>query len=175
MTLSKNKKRLIRFSTVRGILFIIPLLTFMSCAPFKEPIFKSFDGQEGFSMNEGKIIFTLKGTIENPNWYALKVKPSMLEVTIDGKKFANLYLDEKMKIKGKQTVSLSAPMHAELEEGAMMRMMGMALKDSIRLNLAGDVKGGVFFIYKKFPVNITRSVSPKGLNPMKNMNPLKRD
>jgi LEA14-like dessication related protein len=175
MTLSKNKKRLIRFSNVRGILFIIPLLTFMSCAPFKEPIFKSFDGQEGFSMNEGKIIFTLKGTIENPNWYALKVKPSMVEVTIDGKKFANVYLDEKMKIKGKKSTALVAPMHAELEDGAMMRMMGMALKDSIRLNLAGDVKGGVFFIYKKFPVNITRSVSPKGLNPMKNMNPLKRD
>ena len=126
-------------------------------------------------MDGKNINFTLKGTIENPNWYALKVKPSMLEVTIDGKKFANVYLDEKVKIKAKQAVSIATPMHAEVEEGAMMRMMGMALKDSIRLNLAGDVKGGVFFIYKKFPVNVTRSVSPKGLNPMKSMNPFKKD
>jgi LEA14-like dessication related protein len=175
MTLSKNKKRLIRFSTVRGILFIIPLLTFMSCAPFKEPVFKSYDGMEGLKMDGKNINFTLKGTIENPNWYALKVKPSMVEVMVDGKKFANVYLDKKVKIKAKKSTALVAPMHAELEDGAMMRMMGMALKDSVRLNLAGDVKGGVFFIYKKFPVNITRSVSPKGLNPMKSMNPFKRD
>jgi hypothetical protein len=160
---------------MKVIYFAILTLVLLACAPFQQPVFKSFDGTEGLKMDEGKINFTLKGTIENPNWYALKVKPSMLEVTIDGKKFANVFLDEKMKIKGKQTVSLSAPMHAELEEGAMMRMMGMALKDSIHLNLAGDVKGGVFFIYKKFPVNITRSVSPKGLNPMKSMNPFKKD
>jgi len=160
---------------MKVIYFAILTLVLLACAPFKEPVFKSFDGMEGLNMDGGNINFTLKGTIENPNWYALKVKPSMVEVTIDGKKFANVYLDEKMKIKAKKSTALVAPMHAELEDGAMMRMMGMALKDSVRLNLAGDVKGGVFFIYKKFPVNITRSVSPKSLNPMKNMNPLKRD
>jgi hypothetical protein len=160
---------------MKVIYFAILTLILLACAPFKEPVFKSFDGMEGLKMDGGNINFTLKGTIENPNWYALKVKPSMVEVTIDGKKFANVYLDEKMKIIAKKSTALIAPMHAELEDGAMMRMMGMALKDSVRLNLAGDVKGGVFFIYKKFPMNITRSVSPKSLNPMKNMNPLKRD
>ena len=160
---------------MKVIYFAILTLVLLACAPFKEPVFKSFDGMEGLKMDGKNINFTLKGTIENPNWYALKVKPSMLEVRIDGKKFANVYLDKKMKIKAKKSTALIAPMHAELEDGAMMRMMGMALKDSVRLNLAGDVKGGVFFIYKKFPVNITRSVSPKSLNPMKNMNPLKRD
>jgi hypothetical protein len=160
---------------MKVIYFAILTLVLLACAPFKEPVFKSFDGMEGLKIDGGNINFTLKGTIENPNWYALKVKPSMLEVTIDGKKFANVYLDEKMKIKAKKSTALVAPMHAELEDGAMMRMMVIALKDSVRLNLAGDVKGGVFFIYKKFPVNITRSVSPKSLNPMKNMNPLKRD
>jgi hypothetical protein len=160
---------------MKVIYFAILTLVLLACAPFKEPVFKSFDGMEGLKMDGGNINFTLKGTIENPNWYALKVKPSMLEVMVDGKKFADVYLDEKMKIKAKKSTALVAPMHAELEDGAMMRMMGMALKDSVRLNLAGDVKGGVFFIYKKFPVNITRSVSPKSLNPMKSMNPLKRD
>jgi len=160
---------------MKVIYLAILMLVLLACAPFKEPVFKSYDGFEMGKMDGDKINFTVKGTIENPNWYALKVKPSMLEVTIDGKKFADLYLDEKMKIKAKQSVSLSAPMHAELEKGVMMRMMGMALKDSIRLNLAGDVKGGVFFIYKKFPVNITRTVSPKGLNLMKNLNPFKKD
>jgi LEA14-like dessication related protein len=160
---------------MKVIYFAILTLVLLACAPFKEPVFKSYDGMEGLKMDGKNINFTLKGTIENPNWYALKVKPSMVEVTIDGKKFANVYLDEKMKIKAKKSTTLVAPMHAELEDGAMMRMMGMALKDSVRLNLAGDVKGGVFFIYKKFPVNVTRSVSPKGLNPMKSMSPFKKD
>jgi hypothetical protein len=49
-------------------------------------------------------------------------------------------------------------------------MMGMMLRDSVRVKLQGDVKGGVFFIYKKFPVELNRSVSPKSLNPMRNLN-----
>lgn len=160
---------------MKVIYLTILTLTLLACAPFKEPVFKSYDGMEGLKMDGKNINFTLKGTIENPNWYALKVKPSMLEVSIDGKKFADVYLDKKVKIKAKKSTALIAPMHAKLEDGAMMRMMGMALKDSVRLNLAGDVKGGVFLIYKNFPVNVTRSVSPKSLNPMKSMNPFKRD
>jgi LEA14-like dessication related protein len=146
-----------------------------ACAPFKEPVFKKFDGFEMGKMDGQNVNFQLKSTIYNPNWFALKIKPSMLEVTVDDKKFGNLYLDKKLKIKAKKETLIVAPMHAELENGAMMRMMGMMLRDSVRVKLEGDVKGGVFFIYKKFPVELTRAVSPKGLNPMKSMNPFKKD
>jgi hypothetical protein len=58
-------------------------------------------------------------------------------------------------------------MHVDLEKGIMMKLMSFGLRDSIKINLKGDVRGGVFFITKKFPMDFSRSVSPKDLNPFK--------
>jgi len=155
---------------MKVIYLSILTLVLLACAPFKDPAFKSFDGFEMGKMDNGTISFTLKSTVENQNWFALKVKPSVLDVSIEGKKLGVLYLDSKLKMKAKQATLLEAPMHIELEKGAMMSLMTLALKDSVKLQLTGDVKGGVFFLYKKFPLDITRSVSPKSFNPMKSMN-----
>jgi hypothetical protein len=38
------------------------------------------------------------------------------------------------------------------------------MQDSIRLNLEGDVRGGVLFFSKKFPLSFSKSISPKVLN-----------
>jgi LEA14-like dessication related protein len=155
---------------MRNLLYLFALSTLVACAPFKEPVFKSFDGFEMGKIDGQNVNFQLKSTVYNPNWYALKIKPSMLEVSVDGRKFGDLYLDKKMKIRARKETQLVAPLHAELENGAMMRMMGMMIRDSVRVNLKGDVKGGVFFIYKKFPVELTRSISPKALNPLNRKN-----
>lgn len=156
-------------------LFILSSLVIMvACAPFKEPEFKSYDGVEMGKMDGDKINFTLKSTVENPNFYALKVKPSKLEVYIDGKKMGDLYLDQKLKLKAKKETTIAAPMHIELESGTMMKLMGLALKDTIHLQLKGDVKGGVLFIYKNVPVNYMKNIPTKGINPLGGMNPFNR-
>ncbi len=118
-------------------------------------------------MDTKTISFTVKASIYNPNWYALKVKPSSLEITTSDGKLGVLHLDEKIKMKGKKENSLVVPMHVDLEKGIMMKLMSFSLKDSVKINLKGDVRGGVFFITKKIPMEFSRSVSPKDLNPFK--------
>jgi hypothetical protein len=49
----------------------------------------------------------------------------------------------------------------------MMKLMSFGLQDSVKINLKGDVRGGVFFITKKIPMEFSRSISPKDLNPFK--------
>lgn len=159
---------------MKKLIALSSLVILVACAPFKEPEFKSYDGVEMGKMDGEKISFTLKSTVENPNFYALKVKPCKLEVFIDGKKMGDLYLDEKLKLKGKRETTIAAPMHVELESGALMKMMGVALKDTIHLQLKGDVKGGVLFIYKSVPVNYMKNVPTKGINPLGGMNPFNR-
>jgi hypothetical protein len=58
-------------------------------------------------------------------------------------------------------------MHVDLEKGILMKMMAFSLKDSVKLNLKGDVRGGIFFLTKKIPMDFSRSISPKDLNPFK--------
>jgi hypothetical protein len=48
-----------------------------------------------------------------------------------------------------------------------MKMMAFSVKDSVKLNLKGDVRGGIFFLTKKIPMDFSRSISPKDLNPFK--------
>lgn len=118
-------------------------------------------------MDTKTVSFTIKASIYNPNWYALKVKPSSLEVSTSDGKIGTLYLDGKIKMKARKETSIVAPMHIDLEKGIMMKLMSFSLKDSVKINLNGDVRGGVFFITKKIPVYFSRSVSPKDLNPFK--------
>lgn len=118
-------------------------------------------------MDTKTVSFTIKASIYNPNWYALKVKPSSLDVSTSDGKIGTLYLDEKIKMKARKETSLVVPMHIDLEKGIMMKLMSFSLKDSIKINLNGDVRGGVFFITKKIPVEFSRSISPKDLNPFK--------
>jgi hypothetical protein len=70
-------------------------------------------------------------------------------------------------MKGRKETSLVVPMHVDLERGIMMKLMSFGLQDSVKINLKGDVRGGVFFITKKIPMEFSRSISPKDLNPFK--------
>jgi hypothetical protein len=90
-----------------------------------------------------------------------------LEISTSDGKIGVLHLDEKIKMKGRKETLIEAPMHIDLEKGIMMKMMGFSLKDSVKINLKGNVRGGVFFISKKIPMEFSRSISPKDLNPFK--------
>jgi LEA14-like dessication related protein len=137
-----------------------------ACA-FEQPTFKSYEGVEMGKMDASKVSFTVKVKIQNPNWYALKVKPSSLDVSTSDGKLGTLHLDEKIKMKGRKETFIIAPMHVDLEKGILMKMMSFGFKDSVKINLKGDVRGGVFFISKKIPMEFSKSISPKDLNPFK--------
>jgi LEA14-like dessication related protein len=146
--------------------WIAALILLASCG-FQQPVFKKYEGFDMGKMDAKNVFFTIKASIYNPNWYALKVKPSSLEISTSDGKIGVLHLDEKIKMKGRKETSIVAPMHIDLEKGIMMKLMSFSLKDSVKINLKGDVRGGVFFITKKIPMEFSRSISPKDLNPFK--------
>jgi len=146
--------------------WIAALILLASCG-FQQPVFKKYEGFDMGKMDAKNVSFTIKASIYNPNWYALKVKPSSLEISTSDGKIGVLHLDEKIKMKGRKETSIVAPMHIDLEKGIMMKLMSFSLKDSVNINLKGDVRGGVLFITKKIPMEFSRSISPKDLNPFK--------
>jgi LEA14-like dessication related protein len=134
---------------------------------FQQPALKKYEGIELGKMDAQKVSFAIKASIYNPNWFAFKIKPSFMEIsTIDGK-LGVLHLDEKIKIKRKKETAVIAPMHIDLEKGIIMKIMAYSLRDSIKINLKGEVRGGVFIISKTIPMELSRTVSPKVMNPFK--------
>lgn len=149
------------------LIAFIALVTVLTSCGFQQPAFRKYEGFDMGKMDAQKVSFTIKASVYNPNWYGLKVKPSSLEISTSDGKLGVLHLDEKINMKGRKETSLSVPMHIDLEKGIMMKLMSFSLRDSIKINMKGDVRGGVFFITKKIPVEFSRNVSPKDLNPFK--------
>lgn len=118
----------------------------------------TFDGIEG-----NQVKFTVQATVYNPNFYALKVKPSRVNVYADNQLYGTLNLTKIQKMKRKKETKLEVPMRFDMADGAMMGMMMLMRKDKVNIKLDGKVKGGVYFFSKKFPVTYERAISPKEL------------
>ena len=97
----------------------------------------------------------------------MKVKKSSLSLSIDAGKIGILNLEKAIKLPRKKETIVEIPMNLSLEKGALMRMLTFSMKDSIKLNLEGDLRGGALFFTKKFPLSFSKSISPKALNPFK--------
>ena len=147
----------------KGLLFVAWLLILSACSIYKEPEFKEFSGYKLTKIEGNEIHFNVEGIVSNPNWYALKMKKSSMDVFIENKKFGVISLDNKIKIKSKRDNNLSVPISLVLEPGSMVKMMGMAFRDSISMEIKGPLKAGVFFIYHKFPVQFSKNVSSKAI------------
>ena len=151
--------------TIRYLfLSIILTLVFSSCkvsAP-------EFRGSEGMKLDkiDGKIItFNVTAKVYNPNWFSVKVKRSGVDVFIEDQYIGKLKLEKKVKMKAKRESTLEAPMRAELEDGAMMSMLRLSTKESVKLRVTGKVKGGIWFLSKKIKVDETTQIPGKNLRP----------
>lgn len=142
-----------------SIIFALSLL-FSSCGIF------SFDnpemrGEENIKVSsvKGKTIeFTAEAKVYNPNWYGLKVKPSEMDLYVEGEYMGKVHLDKKVKLKGKRESDLNATFTATLTDGALLKAMKYATKKEIKIQLKGKIKGGVFIFSKKFDFDETKTI-----------------
>ena len=137
---------------------LVLILSCGSCAVFEEPDFE-FSGVDIGEIGADEATFMVKAQVENPNWYALKVKKSQVDVLIENKKMGTIYLDNKIKFKRKSDGEHSIPLRASLEKGALLQLMQYSMEDKLQLNIKGKVKAGILFISKTFPVDYKRSIS----------------
>ena len=142
-----------------SIIFALVLL-FTSCKIF------SFDnpemrGNEEFKISKinGRTIeFTAAATVYNPNWCGIKVKPSELELYVEGDYMGTVQLDQKVKLKRKKENDLQAAFTAILEDGVLIKAMKFATMKEIEVRLKGKIKGGVFIFSKKFDFDETKTI-----------------
>lgn len=146
---------------MKNVFLIAFGLLFLTSCHFYQPELR---GGEEFKLDKigaQEVRFTAGANVYNGNWYALKVKPSMLDLYVDGEYMGKIHLEKKVKMKAKRETQLEAPFYAELENGAMLKAMGLARKESVKIRLTGKVKGGIFIFSKKFELDETRDVNPR--------------
>jgi LEA14-like dessication related protein len=147
------------------LFFVLTLLVgfISSCAVYEDLEFERMDGFKLDGIKGRDINMTVGVVVTNPNWYAIKLLPSTVKVFLEGQLIGEVHLNEKVKIRSKQENTLSVPLNATLEEGAMFTMIRYSTKDTISLRMTGDVRAGVLFVSKKMAVDENRKISGKGL------------
>lgn len=140
---------------MKGFLSSFFILAFLivGCGTFKEPIIKKSDDFKLTQFEGKKISFTLSIEIENTNWYALKIKPSSVDLYLDEKTIGKLFLTEKVKIPANKASLITVPARIDLADGALFSLFKLVAKSDVNLRLNGKVKGGVFLVYKNFSVD----------------------
>jgi LEA14-like dessication related protein len=136
--------------------FILLLVT--SCAIYKEPELEKV-GNFQFEKLKGKSInFSLETTVDNPNWYAIKIKPSTVDVYVENLLIGQLTLQSTVRYARKSHSIVNAPLTASLANGALINLVRLAGKNEVEVVLKGKVKAGVWFISKKIPVENKQTI-----------------
>lgn len=143
-------------------LALVSVFLVSSCA-LESPEFLGSEGMEGFKIDGKTITFNAGVKVSNPNWFAIKVKRSTVDVYVEEQYMGKVSLEKKVKLKAKRESILQFPLKAELEDGAMFTMLRYASKENVNVRIKGKVKGGVWFFSKKIEIDETRQVSGKEL------------
>lgn len=141
------------------------LLASCGCLDFNSPELR---GGEDFSLNRvdgNKIDLNVKANIYNDNCFNLKIKPSDLELFVEGENVGTVRLNKKVKLKKRRETPVDANLTATLADGALMKMMAYASQPEIEVRLKGKAKGGVFIFSRKIEIDETKKISGSMLRP----------
>lgn len=146
---------------MKKLLYFLVLTVLLVSCEFYEPDFEGVESyqMESFENNELHMLLRLK--IGNENRFNLKVMPSSMNLTVEGKDIGIVYLDKKIKIKKKTTGIYDAKIRLKLSDGALFVLPGLMNKDQVNLTFEGKVKGKVFIFGKKIDIKGNRYVNPK--------------
>jgi LEA14-like dessication related protein len=144
--------------------FLFLLFLFSSCATFEDPIELVSNSMNMENLNLDEAALRFNTTIHNNTWTPIKIKPSTLELFVDGEKLGDLYIDEKIRLKSKKDTEVNTLVHVKFADGILGKLIRYRFKETAQLELRGKVKTGLLFIPVKIPVNYSKTISPKTLN-----------
>ena len=143
---------------MKRIVAFLGLIVVLTSCTFYEPELRGGESISNVKMDGRKITLDAGANIYNGNNFAIKVKPSTLDVYVDEEYMGEVHLDKKFKMKAKQETAVNAPLTLTISEGAMFRLMKVVAQGNINVRLKGKVKAGVWFISKKIEVDEKRSL-----------------
>ena len=152
-----------KFLSLTVALTLLISLSSCGCLDFNTPEMR---GGEDFSINKvdgNKIDLNVKANIYNDNCFSVKIKPSDLELYVEGDQIGTVRLNKKVKLKKRKETAVDADLTATLDDGVLMKLMGYAAKGQVEVRLKGKAKGGVFIFSKKIEIDETKKVSTAGM------------
>ncbi len=147
------------------MLVVITIITLSGCFEYEDVDFK---GVQNFSLadrTKENVLIRLDLKVDNPNTYNITIKPTTLDVFINGKHAGKTKMKDKIVLKKNTTGVYPLYLQAKTQEimGAMTGSLGSLFSGKVKVGVKGDVKAKVYGVGKKFYLNEEETVSLKGL------------
>lgn len=150
------------------LLFTGMVFSLTSCS-YKEPTLVSFDGVEQANISEDHVNVTVKFTLENPNSSTIKLKSSVVDVSINNIFIGTATLLEPAELprKGKHQVALKTHVKFEKSVSQMAKALGLdVLTNNLEMHVTGTAKGSMGLFKRKFDIDYTEKMDWRDLKKM---------
>lgn len=147
------------------ILVLITIVSLSSCFEYEDVDFKGIQDFSLADRTKENILIRLDLKVNNPNTYNITIKPTTLDVFINGKNAGKTKMKDKIVLKKNTTGVYPLYLQAKTKDimGAMTGSFGSLLSGKIKIGVKGNVKAKAYGVGKKFYLNEEESVSLKGL------------
>ncbi len=108
--------------------------------------------------DEKRMLISFDYIINNPNWYNITLKPSVLKLTIAGADCGEVMILDKINIKRKTKAAYAFVLLGDASKfikSGFSSVFTMLSKGAIDFRLVGDLKAGVFGLTKKWKMDYT--------------------
>jgi LEA14-like dessication related protein len=145
------------------VLLFLSSILLSSCFSYKEV---ELGDVQNVKLNQGKngsadILVSLE--ITNPNGYKIKVKKIETDVFVNGQKIGKLSLNKKVCLPRKSKQVQEFSVNTQLSN-LMAAVPSLLFGGDIKLQLKGYIRGKVWFLSKKFPIDEEKKINPKDLD-----------
>jgi LEA14-like dessication related protein len=136
------------------------LLTLNEEKEFKQPIFKGVEKIK-YQQNGDKHELLITVSVENPSLFNLKIKNYNIKVYLDKSHIgdAEMY-DDTIILKKKQINTFTIPLELDINSDSIQKFIISLLKNpkgNHKIELKGQLKGGIFIFNKKIDINIAKT------------------
>jgi LEA14-like dessication related protein len=139
-------------------LSLLALLLCSSCLQFEELDFNGMDGIKFVKFEGKRLVLDIGVKIENPNSFAITVKPSTVDILVDDQLLGKGKLIEKVKLLKKTNSAYRFPVQIDFEDGATLKLFKYALRKTVAVRIKGKVKGSVCGISKKTMIDEVKEI-----------------
>ena len=141
------------------------LTTFLltSCFSYKEITLGDVKTVKLNKASNGGAEVAIGISVNNPNNYKIKIKKIEADMLFNGTKIGKITLNKKVVLPKKSDQVQNFAVNTQLAN-LLSALPTIFFGGEVKLQLKGHIKGKVFIVGKKFPLEAEKSISTKDLN-----------
>ncbi|MDG1260726.1 MAG: LEA type 2 family protein [Flavobacteriales bacterium] len=145
---------------------LMMIISLSSCSFYKEIEVLAVDDIAITEFNKDVVEVDLTVTVDNPNWYAVTLTQSEIDVFVNSKNMGAVQLVEKVKLPSKSKSTKVVKLRGDAEDlsgNFLDNLLSLLFAKNAEFQAKGTVTGRALLISRKIPVDITETVDIKGL------------